>query len=84
MTNSQIGRLDGLISTNEQGRSSHEGATDSSVNIRKEPFLGSCVLVDSFASEHGGGWAENPNLAACHLSPVTRPRGADNNALTKF
>ncbi len=74
MTNSQIGRLDGLISTNEQGRSSHEGATDSYVNIRKEPFLGSCVLVGSFASEHGGGWAENIEFGPYCLSTETHPR----------
>ncbi len=60
MTNSQIGRLDGLISTNKQGRSSHEGATDSRVNIRpKGGFLFSCVLLGSFAREHGGCWAED-------------------------
>ena len=80
MRNSQIGRLDGLISTNKQGRSSHEGATDSRVNIRpKDGFLFSCVLLGSFAREHGGCWAANlpsgraacrQTAAYCMISPI--------------
>lgn len=85
MTNSQIGRLDGLISTNKQGRSSHRGATDSPVKIRpKGGLLFSCVLLGSFARELGGCWAANFPPRTSILSAVTCPRGADNNALPPF
>ena len=75
MRNSQIGRLDGLMSTNKQGRSCHEGATDSSVKIRpKGGLLFSCVLLGSFAREHGGCWAAQlpSGRASCRQKGNTR------------
>ena len=87
MTNSQIGRLDGLFGTNKQGRSSHEGATDSYVKIRlKGGFLFSCVLLGSFARELGGCWAaDSPSgRASCQRKPAHAERNTNVTKLISY